>query len=96
MQLRPGVYRIGEAVEIRGSFFNSNNQPIDADDIKVTIKKPPPDNSVSGPFPVNISDGVAYFEFDPDIIGTWKVRMECSFPKSAVIESKFEVVPHKS
>lgn len=95
MQLRPGVYRLGETVEISGSFFDSINQPMIAENIKVVLKSPSPDNSVYGPFPVSLDDGVAFFEFNPEIIGTWKVRIECEFPKSAVIESKFEVVPHK-
>ena len=95
MQLRPGVYRLGEAVVISGSFFEFNGQPMNADGIRITLRKPSPDNSIVGPFPVSLDNGEVFFEFDPDIIGTWKVRLECSIPKSAVIESKFEVVPHK-
>ena len=97
MQLRPGVYRLGETVQITGTFFNSSNTEMNAGDIKITIRRPTPDNSISliGPVSVGLVDGSVYFEFNPDVIGTWKVRMQCDLPKSAVIESKFEVVPHK-
>lgn len=94
MQLRPGVYRFGETVSISGKFFQSDGQPMTADNILITFRKPPPDNSVYGPFPVGLVDGEIYFEIDPDLVGTWKVRLECQHPKSAVTESKFEVV-HK-
>ena len=96
MQIRPGVYRLHETVEIYGSFAHSNGTAMDARNITITIRKPPPDNYILGPYFVPLVDGEAFFDYDPDIVGTYKVRLECSQPKSAVAESKFEVVPLKT
>jgi hypothetical protein len=93
--IRPGVYRLGEMVEITGKFFDSSLIPMDATNILITLRKPPPSNSIVGPFPISLDNGEVFFDFDPDIVGTWKVRLECLSPKRAVIESKFEVVPPK-
>lgn len=94
-QIRPGVYRLGETVEVTGNFYDSSGFAMNANEATISFRKPLPDNSLVGPFVVPAVTGSVFFEFNPDIIGTWKVRLECQSPKSAVIESKFEVVPHK-
>lgn len=86
------VFRVGSVIEFLGTFFDSSGQPLlNASDIKVTIRKP--DGTVVGPMPLNLINGEAYMDFSPDIIGTWKIKLECAFPKRAVTESKFEVIP---
>ncbi len=84
MSIRKDVFRIGETVEISGSF-----QPITASGGLITVKNP---NGVIMEYPVEPVDGVVSISIPGDVVGTWRVRLECTEPSVAVIESKFEVV----
>jgi hypothetical protein len=96
MSIRHGVFRIGETVEITAIFTNTVG--VGANNIsggKLIIKKPPnPDGSLGitttlDIFPV---DGVFTTDISPDVIGTWKVRIECTQPSPTTREGHFEVV----
>lgn len=84
MSIRQNVFRIGETVEISGSFL-----PTTASGGLITVKNP---NGDIMEYPVEPVDGVVSISIPGDVVGTWKVRLECTEPSVAVIESKFEVV----
>ena len=84
MSIRQGVFRIGETIELSGQFV-----PADVTGAKFTIAKPDGTLAVVNVTPVA---GLVSTTVAGDLVGTWRIRLECAEPQVAVSESKFEVV----
>lgn len=91
MSIRPGVFRVGETVEITGVITNTLGEPAtNASGVKLTLRRPQTDSVLE--FTLVPVGGVVGMDIEPNEIGTWKVRLECEDPTPTVREGKFEVV----
>lgn len=91
MSIRQGYFRLGESIEISGTFRNGLGVLMDATGVTATLKKP--DDTVTTPAVLTPTNGVVAYIVSADMAGTWKVRLSCSGPVPAVIEGQFVVVP---
>lgn len=89
MSIRQGIFRIGELVEITGTFTDAAGAAMTPTSAKLYIRKP---DQTLIEFDLVPSNGAIGLDVPADMVGRWHVRLECSAPSVAVMESKFEVV----
>lgn len=89
MAIRPGVFRIGETVEITAAFTETDGSAMDATGITLTFRRPDGTLDVDT---LTADGGIISVDYKPNMVGTWHFRLECEFPTQTVMESKFEVV----
>lgn len=90
MSIRQGYFRIGETVEVSGGFTNLAGAPMAATGAVFTILKPDDVREVYAVTPDG--GGVVAVAFIANIAGTWRMRLECTGPTTAVTEGRFDVV----